>query len=188
VPIILTVALPLILGWVYPNIFSPVHIIFLELIMGPTCSLVYENEPIEKNSMDQPPRKMTDTFLQWREISISVLQGLVIVVGTMAVYRYAVAKGYNEDLTRTMVFTTLIVANIFLTLVNRSFYYSVITSLKYKNNLMWIALSGTFARDFFKFSSLSLVQLVISSLIGFLSVIWFEGYKFIKRKKCSSAH
>src|SRR6185312_2635840 len=48
IPIILTVALPLILGWIYPAIFTPVHVIFLELIMGPTCSIVYENEPLEK--------------------------------------------------------------------------------------------------------------------------------------------
>src|SRR5690606_552580 len=44
IPIILTVFVPLVLGWVYPNIFSPVHVIFLELIMGPTCSIIYENE------------------------------------------------------------------------------------------------------------------------------------------------
>lgn len=48
IPIILTVLLPLILGWVYPHIFTPMHIIFLELIMGPTCSIVFENEPLEK--------------------------------------------------------------------------------------------------------------------------------------------
>jgi Ca2+-transporting ATPase len=49
IPIILTVFIPLILGWIYPNIFSPIHIIFLELIMGPTCSIIYENEPMEKH-------------------------------------------------------------------------------------------------------------------------------------------
>ncbi|ULT24912.1 HAD-IC family P-type ATPase [Sphingobacterium sp. E70] len=48
IPIILTVSLPLFLGWIYPQIFTPVHVIFLELAMGPTCSIVYENEPIEK--------------------------------------------------------------------------------------------------------------------------------------------
>src|ERR1700688_4072711 len=50
IPIILTVFIPLALNWIYPNIFSPVHIIFLELVMGPTCSIMYENEPMEKNS------------------------------------------------------------------------------------------------------------------------------------------
>jgi Ca2+-transporting ATPase len=49
IPIILTVFIPLALGWVYPNIFSPIHIIFLEIIMGPTCSIIYENEPMEKH-------------------------------------------------------------------------------------------------------------------------------------------
>ncbi len=199
IPIILTVALPLILGWIYPNIFTPVHVIFLELIMGPTCSLVYENEPLEKNSMSQPPRKMTTTFLQWRELSISIVQGLVIAAGTMGVYQYAVLNGYSEDITRAMVFTTLVIANIFLTLVNRSFYYSVFTALGYKNNLMKVALFVTvalllcllyipFIRNFFRFATLSIVQLGIASLIGFASVIWFELYKLIKRKKDPANH
>lgn len=56
IPIILTVFIPLALGWLYPNILSPVHIIFLELIMGPTCSIIFENEPMEENTMQNKPR------------------------------------------------------------------------------------------------------------------------------------
>jgi Ca2+-transporting ATPase len=85
--------LPLFLGWIYPNIFTPVHVIFLELIMGPTCSIVYENEPIEKNAMQQKPRKMTETFLNWRELSISIIQGLMITVGVLFAYQLAVQNG-----------------------------------------------------------------------------------------------
>ena len=66
IPIILTVALPLIFGWIYPAIFSPVHVIFLEIIMGPTCSIVYENEPLEANIMQQKPRVITNTFFQFK--------------------------------------------------------------------------------------------------------------------------
>ncbi|OJV47844.1 MAG: haloacid dehalogenase, partial [Chryseobacterium sp. 39-10] len=121
IPIILTVSLPLFLGWIYPNIFTPVHVIFLELIMGPTCSIVYENEPIEKNAMQQKPRKMTETFLNWRELSISIIQGLMITVGVLFAYQLAVQSGSNEETTRAMVFTTLIFANVFLSLTNRSF-------------------------------------------------------------------
>src|SRR5690606_30897018 len=62
IPIILTVFIPLVLGWVYPNIFSPIHVILLELIMGPTCSIVYENEPLEKDSMLQKLRPFSSTF------------------------------------------------------------------------------------------------------------------------------
>src|SRR5690606_4678865 len=75
IPIILAVSLPLFLGWIYPNIFTPVHVIFLELIMGPTCSIIYENEPIEKDTMLQKPRNLSDTFLNFKEIFISIIQG-----------------------------------------------------------------------------------------------------------------
>jgi Ca2+-transporting ATPase len=192
IPIILTVFIPLILGWIYPNIFSPIHIIFLELIMGPTCSIIYENEPMEKNSMIQKPRPFTNTFFNWKELSTSILQGIIITLGTLLIYQYSVQKGFSESHTRTMVFTTLITANIFLTLVNRSFYYSIFTTIKYKNNLVLLIIGITIAMtglllylkpltDFFKFESLNLFQLTISIGIGFLSVIWYEIIKWIKR-------
>lgn len=194
IPIILTVFIPLALGWIYPNIFSPIHIIFLELIMGPTCSIIYENEPMENNTMIQKPKALTTTFFNWRELSISIIQGLVITAGTLFAYQYAINYGYNEALTRTMTFTVLIVANIFLTLINRSFYYSILTTMKYKNNLVLFIISITIAlvalilyvkplTAFFEFETLNLNQLVTCISIGFLSVIWFEVIKFIKRKK-----
>ncbi len=192
IPIILTVTIPLMLGWLYPNIFSPVHVIFLELIMGPTCSIIYENEPIEKNTMLQKPRPASNTFFSWRELATSVLQGLVITAGTLTAYQYAVHKGYDENLVRTMVFTTLIVANIFLTLVNRSFYYSIFTTLIYKNRLIFLiilitlALLGMmlyvpFISSFFDLQSLSGQQLLICGSTGCISAIWYEIVKLVKR-------
>jgi P-type Ca2+ transporter type 2C len=192
VPIILTVFIPLALGWIYPNIFSPLHIIFLELIMGPTCSIVYENEPMEKNSMHLAPRPFTSTFFSWKELSLSILQGLFITAGTLFIYQYSVQHQYNEPLTRTMVFTTLITANIFLTLVNRSFYYSIFTTMRYKNNLVSMVIGITVIitallvyvqpfTNFFEFEHLSMYQLGICIGIGFVSVIWIEGLKWRKR-------
>ena len=192
IPIILTVFIPLILGWIYPNIFSPVHIIFLELVMGPTCSIIYENEPMEKNVMLQKPRPFTTTFFNWRELTTSVIQGLMITAGTLAAYQYAVFAGLHEAATRTMVFTVLIAANIFLTLVNRSFFYSVITTLLYKNNLVLLIIGLTIfitamllyippLASFFSFEPLNLQQMLISVGIGFVSVIWFEAIKGWRR-------
>ncbi|MCX2452323.1 cation-translocating P-type ATPase [Pedobacter sp. PLR] len=193
IPIILTVFVPLALGWIYPNIFSPVHIIFLELIMGPTCSIIYENEPMEKNTMLQKPRPFTSTFFNSKELVTSLIQGLMIAVGALFTYQYAVYFDLGENTTRTMVFTVLISANIFLTLINRSFYYSIIATLKYKNNLVLgiitvtIAICGLltyneFLSGFFEFQALTLAQLGLSTGIGFLSVIWFELIKWWKRK------
>lgn len=111
--------------------------------MGPTCSIIYENEPMEKNTMLLKPRPFTTTFFNWKELTTSILQGLAITIGTLSVYQYASSHGLNETITRTMVFTTLISANIILTLVNRSFYYSILTTLKYKNRLVLVIISIT---------------------------------------------
>ncbi len=194
VPIILTVFIPLVLGWIYPNIFSPVHIIFLEIIMGPTCSVIYENEPIEKNAMTMKPKPLTTTFFNWQELAVSIIQGLVITAATLFIYRYSVSQGYNEALTRTMTFTVLIAANIFLTLINRSFYYSILTTLKYKNKMILFIIFATIGitalllyvpplSAFFEFERLNGVQLLTCIAVGFIAVTWFEIVKLIKRHK-----
>lgn len=192
IPIVLTVFIPLALGWIYPNILSPVHVILLELIMGPTCSIIYENEPMEKNTMNEKPRPFTTTFFSWKELATSVLQGLMITVGVLMIYLYAVSKGYNEALTRTMVFTVLISSNIFLTLVNRSFYFSIFKTLLYKNRLVLIIISVTILltgillfvtpfTKFMQFETMSSNQLLLSILAGFVFVIWYELIKIWKR-------
>jgi Ca2+-transporting ATPase len=194
IPIILTVFIPLILGWIFPNIFSPVHVIFLELIMGPTCSIIYENEPLEKNTMLMKPRALTNTFFSFKELWISIIQGIVITIGTLIAYQYGVFIGANEAHTRTLVFATLIASNIFLTLENRSFYYSILNTLKYKNNLVLLIIAITLIlcalliyvpvlSNFFEFEKLSINELAITICIGFVSVIWFEIVKMISRKQ-----
>ena len=197
IPIILTVLMPLVLAWVYPNIFSPVHIIFLELVMGPTCSIVFENEPMEKNAMHQNPRPVSTTFFSWRELTISIIQGIVVTFGTLSTYQYAAHQGFNEPVARTMVFTVLITSNILLTLVNRSFYYSIFDTLKYRNTLLMLIIGITVAifglllyipplTRFFQFERLNLVQLLLSIATGFVSVVWFEGFKWVKRLRAGN--
>lgn len=192
IPIILTVFIPLALGWIFPNILTPVHIIFLELIMGPTCSIIFENEPMEENTMLNKPRPFVTSFFNWSELTTSIIQGLAITVGSLFMYQYAVYQNLGEDETRTLVFLTLISANIFLTLVNRSFYYSILTTLKYKNNLVPLMIGITILitsllifvptlRAFFGFAALDLMPLLLSILVGFSTVIWYEIVKIKKR-------
>jgi Ca2+-transporting ATPase len=194
IPIILIVFIPLALGWVYPNIFTPVHIIFLEIIMGPTCSVIYENEPMERNLMLQKPRPLTTTFFNLKEISISIVQGLVITLGLLFVYQYGVEEGFSEKYTRTTIFLTLIASNIFLTLENRSIYYSIFTTIRYKNNLVLMIIGITIAitslllfvpvfSRFFLFEKVNSGQIGFSVLVAFVSVMWIEIYKLFKRKK-----
>jgi Ca2+-transporting ATPase len=194
IPIILIVFIPLALGWIYPNIFSPVHIIFLEIIMGPTCSIIYENEPMEDNLMLQKPRPLTNTFFNLKEITISIIQGLAITLGLLFVYQYCIRENCTENATRTIVFLTLIASNIFLTLANRSFYYSIFTTIKYKNNLVLLIIGVTLFitvlllfvpqfSQFFMFDTVSIQHIGLSILVGGVSVFWIEIYKGLKRLK-----
>lgn len=192
IPIILTVAIPVLLNWKFAAIFSPVHVIFLELIMGPTCSIVYENEPMEPNTMDRPPRAISQTFFRTRELLTSIIQGLVITLGTVGVYYYSLANTLSETETRSLVFLTLLVANIFLTLVNRSFYYSIFQTIRYKNNRMvWILLLTIGLMilmftlpplaGFFGIGTLSWEHFGLAVAIGAVSTLWFEVVKMVRR-------
>jgi Ca2+-transporting ATPase len=192
IPIILTVSLPLFLGWVYPAIFTPVHVIFLELIMGPTCSIVYENEPIERHAMSGPPRRMADTFLSWRELAVSILQGLMITGGVLTAYQWMAQNGASEEKTRAMVFATLVLANIFLSFANRSFYYSLFECFMRKNLLFPVITLATLifllmilylpaVSGFFHVTGLTVKEISISVCIAFGSILWFEIYKIGRR-------
>jgi Ca2+-transporting ATPase len=191
---ILTVLVPLALSWAYPVILAPVHIIFLELIMGPTCSIIYENEPMESDQMQKKPRLLSHTFFGWHELTGALIQGLVIMVGTLSMYQYSVINGFSESETRSMVFITLITANILLTLVNRSISESIIASFKRKNNLIYMIIPITigltvlifnvgFIRNLFGLESISLNNIGIAIGTGFISVIWFEAVKWFRRRK-----
>jgi len=194
IPIILIVFLPLALGWIYPNIFSPLHVILLELIMGPTCSIIYENEPAEADTMQRGPRSLTATFFNAKELVVSILQGIAITLGLLFIYQWSIHNQGDEDRTRSMVFLTLITANIVLTLVNRSFYYSIWVTLLYKNKLVAMIISITvlltivlfavpFLRSLFSFELITFYQLVLCFLVGSVSVLWFEGIKYLRRNK-----
>jgi len=192
IPIILTVLTPVALGWMFPDIFLPPHVIFLELIMGPTCSIVYENEPLEKRVMHERPRKMTETFFRLHELATSIVQGLVIAAVVLGVYQYACRIGMAENEVRSAVFLTLISANIFLTLQNRSFYYSILTTIRYRNSWVWLILGISIlfttlvfflpaARNLFQLAVLPGNQALACIGLGLVSVLWYEGVKAWKR-------
>ena len=193
IPIILIVTLPLILFWDFYDIFSPIHVIVLELIMGPTCSIIYENEPMEENYMNKSPRKMSSTFFSYRELSISILQGIAITISCLGVGYFYLLGNYSEELVRTTIYTTLIFSNLFLTLTNRSFYYSIFRTIRYKNILIPVILTISLlilfssiyiipVQQLFRFEELGLIDISRCLLFSFIGVMWVEVYKLYKRK------
>ena len=185
IPIIGIVLIPLLLGWDFTAIFTPVHVIFLELIMGPTCSIVFENEPMEPGTMQRPPRKMSTTFFSGKQLIISFVQGILITTGCLALGYFHLQAGYPETVVRSMVFICLLFSNIFLTLVNRSFQYPISKTIFYKNKLVPIVIGITllliiamlyvpFLRSLFSLEQLPLNLLLKSLLVAFLSTCWIQ--------------
>ncbi|MBF0536637.1 MAG: cation-translocating P-type ATPase [Nitrospirae bacterium] len=181
--------LPVFLNW--NLILLPVHIVFLELIIDPACSIVFEMEPEEANVMKRSPRKLNDPLFSRRALILSILQGIVILFVVMAVY--TVVRSRGEVYARTLAFTTLIVANIALILTNRSWTQGVASILRCKNPASWWVIGGASfflglilcvaeLRELFRFSALGVIDLLICLLLGVFSTVWFEGFKLLNKK------
>ena len=192
IPIILIVTLPLLLTWKFTDIFSPVHVIFLELIMGPTCSIIYENEPMEPGTMMRPPRKMGATFLSFNQLLVSIIQGLVITAGCLALGFYYLQQGADDKNVRAIIFISLLFCNIFLTLINRSFRYTIFKTMRYKNNLVPLIVTITlifiagllyipFLQQLFQLASIGIITLLTCIGTAFLSTCWIEIWKLFRK-------
>ena len=193
-PIVLVVLLPLLFGWPYTHLLLPLHVIFLELVMDPTAAIAFENEPAERNLMRKPPRPAHSTLFSGRELGFSLLQGAMITAGVFFMYYVAIAQGKPEAGVRSMVFATLVSANLFLTLANRSFDYALHRTLYYKNPTLPIILGISvalllailyvpFLHDLFKMGAMSAADLGWCVLAGLVSVGWFEVWKAWREPK-----
>jgi P-type Ca2+ transporter type 2C len=188
IPIVLTVAVPLLANWPIANLFSPIHVIFLELVMGPTCSIAFENEPAEDGQMRQPPRALTSTLFAGSELGRSITQGLGIALAVLTVYGFAMQRGEPESVVRTLAFSTLVIANILLTLVNRSLTLSIFQTIRIPNPTLWLMLGLTFvlllatlffdpAQNLFGFAHVSAINFAWCAVAAFVGVCWIEVYK-----------
>ncbi|HNW48684.1 MAG TPA: cation-translocating P-type ATPase [Bacteroidales bacterium] len=179
-----------------PLILWPVHIVFLELIIDPACSIVFEMEKEEKNVMSRPPKDIKEPFFGAKKILLSCTQGVGILIISMLVYFIGLESGYSEKAVRTLSFVTLIVANIAVILSNRSWTNSIFKILVTPNKAVkWVVggalffliliLNVPFLINLFQFEKVGFMELIICALAGLSSIVWFEIYKYAsaKRKK-----
>jgi len=176
-----------------PLLLFPVHVVFMELIIDPACSVIFEAEKEEKNVMNRPPRSVKQKFFGGSKIFLSVMQGLAILLMVLGVYYVGLRLEYSAEVVRTMCFTTLIVSNILTILTNRSWSANLFQILKTRNaSVKWIVggtilflvavLSVPFLQNLFKFAPISALQTLSSVGVGLLSIVWFEIHKAVKRK------
>jgi Ca2+-transporting ATPase len=191
-PIIGLTLVPLALRW--PLIFSPVHVVFLELIIDPACSVAFEAEPEEKDVMSRKPRRVSEPLFGKRVLGLSVLQGGVVLAILLVIYAISLERGQSEDEARALTFATLIVANLALILTNRSWSRGMVSTFRTPNSALWWVVGGAVVflavalyvppiRDLFRFGVLHPLDLVICLAAGALSVGWFEVLKIVRSRR-----
>jgi len=176
-----------------PLVLLPMHIVFLELVIDPACSLVFEAEKEEADIMERPPRTSEDSLFSRKTATISFFQGLSVLVVVLAVFLMSYYGGDSETHSRALTYTTLIFANLGLIFMNRSWSRTIFKSLELPNKTLWYVSGGAlfflgvilylpFGRDLFKFSPLSFTDILLCLGAGFLSILWFEVWKIFHQR------
>lgn len=198
---ILAIHMPIIGLTLLPALFSniplllmPLHIVFLELIIDPVCSIAFESEAEEKGIMSRPPRDPSEKFFGKRKLTVSISKGLLLLAMLIIVYLLTLAEGHNEQETRAVVFTSLIIGNIFLILSSLSSTQSCLAVITEKNYaaliLLVIPILALFfimafppAQVVFSFKNPGLVHfsIVLTACLIFLLIL--ELFKYYNNKK-----
>jgi Ca2+-transporting ATPase len=186
VPIAGLALLPVALGW--PLVLLPIHIVFLELIIDPACTIVFEAESEEPDVMDRPPRSPDERLLTGRAIRVALTQGALAFALAALVLFGAVRGGYGADRARAVTFTALVGANLALILTNRSATRGAMTMLRVPNAALWRVVGGATAilaaalfvppvRAVFRFAAPSALDLVAVAAIIALAIVAFDAAK-----------
>ncbi len=191
VPIAGVTLLPVLLHW--PLILLPIHIAFLELIIDPASSVVFEAEPADPNVMRRAPRDPHEPLFTRRQLSVNLFQGVGILMIVMLIYTAAIVYGQNENQARTMAFITLVIANLCLILSSRSWTDAFVDSVRRSNRALWYVSAGAIMflagalyipalQGVFLFAPLSATATIASVAAGLSSLLLFEASKMILRR------
>ena len=188
IPIAGLAILPLLLG--LPMILTPIHIAFLEMVIDPACSVVFEAEQEEEDVMQRPPRDPQMPLLIGERIRWAIVQGVVALGLLGALLVGGSQLGLPEDDLRALVFTALVLINMGLILINRSFRASLASAFLRPNRSLWIlfsaialtmaaALSWSPAQQLFSFGKFTWPELLLCFGLGVASLLLLEGIKWL---------
>ena len=195
VPIAGLALLPLLFG--LPILFGPIHIAFLEMVIDPVCSLVFEAETEEDDVMRRPPRSPDEPLFSGALIVWSLLQGTLAFALVAAIFVMALRSGMPEQEVRALAFFSLVVAIVSLILVNRSFSASLLTALRRPNRtlaavlatvaaVLALTLLWPFASKLFAFGPLHADDLALTLGAGIIVLVALEMLKPVLRPRLQS--
>lgn len=186
IPIAGLALLPLLFG--LPFMLSPVHIAFLEMVIDPVCSIAFEAETEERDLMQRPPRAADSRLLSAPTMVFSLLQGVLALVALAIVLLVGVGRNMPTDELRALMFTSLVLINVGLIVVNRSFSSSLSVAVRRPNAFLWFllavvasvmtaALTWPPAMDLFQFGALHADDLGVSLIATVILIVCLEALK-----------
>ena len=195
VPIAGLSLLPLLLGG--PLVFTPVHIAFLEMVIDPVCSIVFEAEAEESDVMARRPRDPRSPLFSGSLAAWSLFQGALVLLLVATIYVVALRNGMPEAEARALTFVSLVFTNVGLIFANRSFSASLMTALRRPNAALWwaigsatavmaVVLAWTPARALFHFGPLHLDDLALCGGAGVATLLALDLLKPIWRRRLTS--
>ena len=181
--------LPLVFGW--PLFLFPVHVVFLEFVIDPACSLVFETEESERDAMQRPPRDPAARLFDAGMLGASLLAGVTLLAAVFALYAWAVGTGRGEGETRALAFSAMVAGNLALIFVSRSERRSALAMLREPNRPLWWIVGGALAAlaavvyvpaaaAIFRFAPLGALDVVLAFAAGIAGVVWVELRKALR--------
>jgi Ca2+-transporting ATPase len=184
--------IPVLLNW--PLALLPVHILFLELIIDPTCSVVFEMESDEADIMHRKPRRLSDPLFGREMIFTGLVQGVGVLALVAIIYAVVITSGFGEGEARALAFTTLVIGNLGLIFSNRSHSRSIIQTLRIPNKALWLVTASAVGflvlvfsvpglRELFGFAAIHPADLALCAGVGLISILIAESVKlpFMRR-------
>lgn len=192
VPIAGLALLPLLFG--LPILFGPIHIAFLEMVIDPVCSLVFEAETEEDDTMKRPPRHPEAALFSRPLIAWSLVQGILAFALVAAIFLLALHWRMPENEIRALTFFSLVLTIVGLIFVNRTFSQSLLIALLRPNRSLGVvviavaaALGGTLlwspANELFRFGPLHIDDLAVTLAAGVAVLVCLELLKYFWRER-----
>lgn len=191
IPIAGLALIPALLGW--PALIGPIQVVFLELIIDPACTIVFELEPPDEAIMDRPPRGPKEHLLEWRGSLFNVLQGLVVLASALALVLVLGAQGASADVQKTAAFVALVLGNIAILVASRSATEPFWRTFGRANRALPILVVAVFAAltlaiyvppiaDMLGLSALGLGTLALANLFGLVPVLALDVVETMVRR------
>ncbi len=181
-----------------PLLLLPIHIVLLELIIDPTCSIVFERQPAEKDIMDRKPRSPVESLIQGGMMTKAILQGLAIFAASFGSYVVLISQGWSVEAARTFTLIVLGFANLFLVYVNKSEKLGAFVGIfKRKDKVVWYVNAGIIAalalvtylpaaNSIVKTVPLGVGPLFAAIGLAALATFWWEIVKLFKKAEAVS--